>query len=296
MNRPNFSEAEAFLAIADRGGFSTAARELGVTQSTISRRISALEARVGKTLVQRTTRRVALTEAGLALASDLRDVLARLADAEGRVQSNGAEPVGLLRVTMPTAYGRTCIIPRLAAIATRYPGLRFELDLSDRYVDILEEGFDVAIRIAEPTRSGLVSQKIDRFGLHVCASPEYLARNAPVERPQDLANHHCIVHRTYAPRNKWQLDWSGDLIEVDIVPHIIVSDMTAVRSLALAGTGITVLPSYLATDDLAAGNLVEVLSKAILPGVDVFASYPHHRATLTKIAVLVDALRGGTKD
>lgn len=291
MNRANFSEAEAFLAIVDRGGFGAAARELGVTQSTISRRIAALESRVGKRLVERTTRRVALTEAGTAFATDLRDVLARLADAEGRIQSQGAEPEGLLRVTMPTAYGRTCVIPRLARIARHYSRLRFELDLSDRYVDILEEGYDVAIRIAEPAQSGLITERIDHFGLHICAAPEYLAKSAPIEQPQDLAKHDCIVQRTYAPRNKWRFEWSGDLIEIDIAPKIIASDMSAVRLLALAGAEITVLPSYLAVDDLAAGTLVEILPEASLPRISVFASWPHHRATLTKIGVLVDELR-----
>ena len=187
MNKASFSEAEAYLAVVDRGGFGAAARELGVTQSTISRRIAALELRIGKRLVERTTRRVTLTEAGLAFANDLRDVLARLADAEGRVQSEGSEPEGLLHVTMPTAYGRTSVLPRLAVLSRRYPRLRFELDLSDRYVDILEEGYDLAIRIAEPTQSGLVSERIDRFTLHVCASPGYVAKHAPIERPQDLA-------------------------------------------------------------------------------------------------------------
>lgn len=291
MNSASFSEAEAFLAVVDCNGFGAAARELGVTQSTISRRIAALETRIGKRLVERTTRRVALTEAGLAFAGDLRDVLARLADAEGRVQSEGTEPEGLLRVTMPTAYGRTCVIPRLAEIATRHPRLRFELDLSDRYVDILEEGFDIAIRIAEPTQSGLVTQRIDRFGLHVCASPTYLARSPAITTPRDLADHACIVQRTYAPRNRWRLEWSGDPIEIEIAPKIIVSDMTAVRRLTIEGAGIAVLPSYLATADLAAGRLVDVLPEASLPTLSVFASFPHHRASLSKIGVVVTALQ-----
>lgn len=291
MNKASLSEAEAFLAVADSSGFGAAARELGVTQSTISRRIAALELRIGKRLVERTTRRVALTEAGLAFANDLRDVLARLADAEGRVQSEGAEPEGLLRVTMPTAYGRSCVIPRLAAVAKRHPRLRFELDLSDRYVDILEEGFDIAIRIAEPTQSGLVTQRIDRFGLHVCAAPGYLARSAAIREPQDLADHACIVQRTYAPRNKWRLEWSGDLFEIEIAPKVIVSDMAAVRALALEGAGVTVLPSYLVTADLAAGRLVDVLPEASLPSLSVFASFPHHRASLSKISVVVAELQ-----
>jgi DNA-binding transcriptional LysR family regulator len=294
MNRASFSEAEAFLAVIDRGGFGVAARELGVTQSTISRRISALEMRIGKRLVERTTRRITLTEAGVALASDLRDVLTRLADAEGRAQSEGAEPQGLLRVTMPTAYGRTVVLPRLATLAKRYPRLRLELDLSDRYADILEEGFDVAIRNAEPTQSGLVSQRIDRYTLHVCASPEYLATNGPIERPQDLPDHACIVLRTYAPRSRWRFEWSGDLIEIEISPRIVASDMMAVRSLTREGAGVAILPSFLAREDIAAGKLVEVLTESGLPAINVFASFPHHRANLSKIKVVVAELQSGT--
>ena len=294
MNKASFSEAEAYLAVVDRGGFGAAARELGVTQSTISRRIAALEARIGKRLVERTTRRVTLTEAGLAFANDLRDVLARLAEAEGRVQSEGSEVEGLLRVTMPTAYGRTSVLPRLAVLAKRYPRLRFELDLSDRYVDILEEGYDLAIRIAEPTQSGLVSERIDRFSLHVCAAPDYMAKHPPVERPQDLAAHACIVQRTYAPRSKWRFEWSGDLIDIEIAPRIIASDMMAVRALVLDATGVAILPSYLAHDDLASGRLIEVLDDAGLPAINVFASFPHHRSGLSKIKVMVEELRSTT--
>ena len=168
--------------------------------------------------------------------------------------------------------------------------------MSDRYVDILEEGFDVAIRIAEPTQSGLVSRRIDRFGLHICASPGYLARSVPIARPQDLSQHECIVQRTYAPRNKWRFEWSGDSIEVDVMPQFVVSDMTAARALAQAGAGIAVLPSYLVKDELVAGTLVEILREAVLPHIDVFAAFPHHRAVLSKIGVLVDGLKRGATE
>ena len=291
MNRASFSEAEAFLAVVDRGGFGSAARELGVTQSTISRRISALEMRLGKRLVERTTRRITLTEAGLAFASNLRDVLIRLADAEGRVQSEGSEPEGVLRVTMPTAYGRTMVLPRVTALAQRYPRLRFELDLSDRYADILDEGFDLAIRNAEPTQTGLASQRIDRYTLHVCAAPEYLAKHKPIERPQDLVDHSSIVLRTYAPRSRWRFEWSSDLIEIEISPSIIASDMMAVRSMTLEGAGVAILPSFLAREDISCGKLTELLPEAGLPAINVFASFPHHRANLSKIKVLIAELQ-----
>jgi DNA-binding transcriptional LysR family regulator len=291
MNKANFSEAEAFLAIVDHGGFGAAARELGITQSTISRRIAALEGRIGKRLIERTTRRLAVTEAGQTFADDLRDVLARLADAEGRVHADEAEPEGLLRVTMPPAYGRIAVIPRLADIAKRYPRLRFELDLSDRYADILEDGFDLAIRIEEPTQSGLASEAIDRFTLHVCASADYLARHGAIARPHDLESHDCIVQRTYAPRSKWRFDWQGDPVEIDIVPRITLGDMSAARALVLAGAGVGILPSFLVADDLAAKRLIAQIPQATLPSAEVFASYPHHRRGLSKIAVVIDALR-----
>ena len=293
MNRASFSEAEAFLAVVDRGGFGAAARELGVTQPTISRRISALETRLGKRLVERTTRRITLTEAGLAFASDLREVLTRLADAEGRMQSEGSEPQGVLRVTMPTAYGRTMVLPRVAALARRYPRLRFELDLSDRYADILDEGFDLAIRNAEPTQTGLVAQRIDRYSLHVCAAPDYLAKHKPIERPEDLVAHSSIVLRTYAPRSRWRFEWSGDLIEIEIAPRIIASDMMAVRSLAREGAGIAILPSFLAREDIKSGKLVELLADAGLPAINVFAASPRHRANLSKIKALIAELQRG---
>src|SRR3954469_7757254 len=133
MKKASFSEAEAFLALSDQRGFGAAARELGVTQSTISRRIAGLEARIGQRLVERTTRRVALTEAGIAYAAELRDILLRLENADARLQSRTAEPEGLLRITMPTALGRASVLPCLSRLAARYPRLRFELDLSDRY-------------------------------------------------------------------------------------------------------------------------------------------------------------------
>jgi DNA-binding transcriptional LysR family regulator len=204
----------------------------------------------------------------------LRDVLARLADAEGRVQSEGSEPEGLLRVTMPTAYGRTSVLPRLAALARRYPRLRFDFDLSDRYVDILEEGYDLAIRIGRTDAVG-PGVRAHRPLHAACAapSPDYVAKHAPVERPQDLAAHACIVQRDLRAAKQVAISngratWSRSRI----APRIVVSDMMAVQSLVLEGTGVAILPSFLARDDLASGKLVELLGEAGLPAINVFAT------------------------
>lgn len=291
MKRASFSEAEAFLAVADRSGFGAAARELGVTQSTISRRIASLEARVGRRLVERTTRRVVLTDAGLAYADELRDVLMRLENAEARVQTRPAEPEGLLRITMPTAYGRVCVLPRLAALAARHPRLRFELDLSDRYVDLLDNGFDAAVRLAAPAQSGIDTEKVGSFALHLCASPDYVAGHGLIAGPGNLAAHACLALRTYAPRIDWSLTWQGHTVNIEITPRMTVSDMTALRELVLAGVGVAVMPSYLVAADLAAGRLVEALPGLSLPSIDVFVAYPRYRRDLSKVAVLLDELR-----
>ncbi len=290
MKKASFLEAEAFLAVADRGGFGAAARELGVTQSTISRRIAGLEARIGLRLIERTTRRVALTEAGLSYSGELRDVLMRLENAEARVQTQMAEPEGLLRVTMPTAYGRACVLPRIARLAGRYPRLRFALDLSDRYVDLLDGAFDVAVRLASPPQSGVDVRRIGSYGLRLCASPDYLAKNARPAVPSDIAGHDCLALRTYAPRVGWSAEWQGRSFEMEVSPRMIVSDMTALHRMVLAGAGLAVLPAYLADDDMAAGRLVDVLPGLGLSRLEMFVAYPRDRASLRKVAVLLDEL------
>lgn len=290
INGSRFLEAETFLAVADTGGFGAAARELGVTQSTISRRISALEARVDHKLIERTTRRVALTEDGLALAVDLRDVLARLADAESRLHADTAEPQGTLSITMPTAYGRAKILPRLAALAIAHPRLRFRIDLSDRYVDVLDDGFDIAVRLSKSALTGVQTQKIDSFEVAICASPAYLVTAGSPATPSDLSEHACIVQQVYAPRSSWRFGWQGQSVEIDINPRFVVSDMTAISKLAVGGAGIAILPSYLIEDDLVAGRLVKLLPNANLPVIDVFAAYPRQKAKLGKVMATLTEL------
>lgn len=290
MKKTSFLDAEAFLALADQRGFGAAARELGVTQSTISRRIAALETRIGHRLVERTTRRVALTEAGESYASELRDVLLRLENADARVQSQTAEPEGLLRVTMPTALGRACVLPSLTRLAQRHAGLRFELDLSDRYVDLLDGGFDVAIRLAAPTQSGIDARRLGSFELHLCAAPSYVERRGRISEPSSLALHDCLALRTYAPRISWSMTWQGRTVDIDISPRMIVSDMIAIHRMVLDGAGVSLVPSYLAASDLAAGRLVEMLPGADLPKLDVYAAFSRDRASLRKVAVLLEEL------
>lgn len=290
MDKASFSEAEAFLAVADFGGFGAAGRELGVTQSTISRRIAALEARIGRTLVQRTTRRVSLTEAGQIYADALRDVLLHLRNAEALVQNQAAEPEGLLRVTMPTAFGRICVLPCIARLAERYPRLRFDVDLSDRYVDLLDDSYDVAVRLDGSPQTGVVTSPVHTFGLLLCASPEYARRHGLPRSPTELGAHRYLAMRTYAPRLKWSARWHGKKVDVDLAPLITANDSTTLRNLVIAGAGIAVLPTYLVAEDLAAGTVVDALPGLDLPRRSMYVAYPHPRGDLSKVRAFVDEL------
>jgi len=291
MKKASFSDAEAFLALADHRKFGAAARELGITQSTMSRRIASLERRIGQRLVERTTRRVGLTEAGMSYAAELRDVLHRLEAADARVQSRTAEPEGLLRVTMPTAFGRVCIVPHLTQLLRRYPKLRFELDLSDRYVDLFESGFDIAIRLAAPTQSGVDTEHVGRVRVHLCASPNYVKAFGLVSEPHEIAKYDCLALRTYAPRITWKLTWKGRALNLELTPRLVVSDVSALHRLVLNGAGVALLPAYLADADISAGRLVDVLPGLGLPSLDIFVAYPHGRETLTKVAAFLQEMK-----
>ncbi|PYB78936.1 LysR family transcriptional regulator [Pseudomonas sp. LB-090624] len=290
MNTPSLADVEAFLAVAGCNSFVLAARELGVAQSTVSRRISNLEARLGRQLVLRTTRKVALTDSGLTYASDLRDVMARLNSADTRLQSGLSKPEGVLRVTMPTSFGRTFVLPRIATLSTQYPDLRFEVDLSDRYVDLLDGEYDVAIRLASPAQSGVRYDKVASFGLALCASPAYFERNPAPKDLAELSAHACLAQRVYAPVISFPVTWRKKRTALQINPVISVNDSTSLRALALAGAGLAVLPLYLIEQDLKAGSLVNALPGLEFAQYEVFAAYLRHRRESEKVKVLLQAL------
>lgn len=292
MKVTSLSEVEAFLAVAASTSFVRAARELGVAQSTVSRRITNLEARLGHQLVLRTTRKVALTDTGLSYANDLRDIVSRLDTADSRVQNGLLIPQGVLRVTMPTSLGRTFVLPRIAALSAQYPQLRFEVDLSDRYVDLLDGEYDVAIRLASPAQSGVRYDKMHTFGLALCATPAYLKEHGTPNEIAELAQHHFLAQRVYAPMLSFAVNWRGLDTHLQINPHISVSDSTSLRTLVRAGAGIAVLPRYLANEDLSSGRLVELLPELTFANYDVFAAYLRHRGQSANVKVFLNALRG----
>ncbi|RFQ06038.1 LysR family transcriptional regulator [Pseudomonas putida] len=291
MNSTSLADVEAFLAVATSNSFGAAARELGLAQSTVSRRVSNLEARLGHRLIERTTRKVTLTDSGLRYASDLREVVAKLEAADARLLSDSPEVEGILRITMPTAFGRTSILPIISSLGEQYQRLRFELDLSDRYVDILDGEFDIAIRMTPSTQSGTRCELVHRFALTLCASPRYLEINGGVNDFADLANHAFLAQRVYAPGITFPVTWQGQKQTLQINPRISVSDATALKTLCLNGSGLGVLPSYLIQDEIASGALVPALDGLQFNEHHFYAVYPRHKEDLPTMKALLKALR-----
>ncbi|MFK0033648.1 LysR family transcriptional regulator [Pseudomonas monteilii] len=292
MKITSLSEVEAFLTVAELKSFGQAARELGIAQSTVSRRITNLEARLGHQLVLRTTRKVALTDVGQAYAVDLREVVTRLETADSKLQSGLLSAEGVLRITMPTAFGRAYVLPRLAALAHQYPRLRFEVDLSDRYVDLLDGEFDVAIRLTTPVQSGIRYEKIHSFRPTLCAAPAYLDSLPPVTDPEQLSPLAWLAQRVYSPALSYPVVWNGNNTILRITPRISVSDATSLLTLAVLGSGLAVLPPYLIQAQLQNGQLREVLPGLQFEEFDVHAAYLRHRGDMTKVKVLLEALQG----
>ncbi len=293
MNNTSLADVEAFLAVATFNSFGAAARELGLAQSTVSRRISNLEARLGHRLILRTTRKVTLTDSGVHYAADLREVVTRLEAADARLQSDSPEVEGILRITMPTAFGRTSILPIISSLASQYQRLRFELDLSDRYVDILDGEFDIAIRMTPSTQSGTRCELIHDFALTLCASPRYLEVNGHVRNLADLEKHAFLAQRVYAPSVTFPITWQGHKQTLQINPRISVSDATALKSLCLNGSGLGVLPSYLIEDEIASGDLVQALDELQFNDHHFYAVYPRHKEGLPTIKALLESLKEG---
>jgi DNA-binding transcriptional LysR family regulator len=289
--KANFSEAEAFLAVANCQSFGLAARELGITQSTVSRRIASLEARVGMRLIERTTRRVTLTSAGLAYAEEMKKILQSFENAAARLQNDANDPAGLLRVTMPTSLGRARILPCIRHLAARYPKLRFELDLSDRYVDLWDDAFDLAIRLKSPQDSGIDAVQVGSYEAVLCAAPAYLAACGQPDNPADIARHRFLAFKTYAPRVSWSGQWGGEAIQLQVHPFLTVNDALGLRNLTLDGAGIAVLPTYLVAEDLKAGALVNVLPALNFTEGKIFVALPRKSRGLEKVRVFVDAVK-----
>ncbi|MGH8668041.1 MAG: LysR family transcriptional regulator [Burkholderiales bacterium] len=278
-----FRAMHAFTRIVDGGSLSAAARSLGVSLPAVVRTLAALEEHLGTRLLNRTTRRISLTDAGQQYYERSRQILGELEDAELSVSAAGRRPVGTLSLTAPVLYGRLKVVPLVAAYRRRFPEVSVRLLLLDRNVNLIEEGLDLAIRIGVLADSSLVSLELARVRRVVCASPAYLRRRGLPRHPRELAKHSCLSLSAITPTDQWQFREHGRPLAVKVRPAFVSNSADAVIAMAEAGAGVGVALSYQIERQLAQGKVKLVLDEYAPPAVPVSALYPHGRLTAAKV-------------
>ncbi len=274
-----------FVQAVDSKGFSSAARQLGLATSSVTRMIDALEAELGAVLLNRSTRQISLSDAGAAYYLKAREVLNAVAEADASVTDRGELPAGHLRISVPVALGRRLIAPHIASLLKRYPQLVLDMTLSDDIVELLGERVDLAIRLGSAAAmDGVVSRPVGHFRRRVVASAEYLNTRGYPKHPMDLVQHECLRF-SYGPKQQvWTFLKDGEAMRVLIDGHFKSNNAEVLREVALAGGGVALLPDWLVDDDIGRGDLTSLFESFVINPNDassaISALYlPNHRGS-----------------
>jgi DNA-binding transcriptional LysR family regulator len=282
---------EAFVRVAEAQSFSAAARRLRASKSAVSRNVGALEADLGVRLFHRTTRSLTLTEAGRGYFERAQRILADLDEAKEAVSQLQAAPRGRLRVSAPMSFGFLHLAPALPDFLARYPEVAIDLVMNDRFVDLIDEGFDVAVRIGAMEDSSLIARKLAPMRRVVCASPGYFAAQGAPRTPDDLKGHACLLNSNIASSREWRFTApDGAAWPVEVQGRLSANNGDALRVAALKGLGIANLPTFIVGGDLQAGTLVTALDAFITQNFSMHAVYPHSRHLSPKVRAFVDFL------
>ncbi|HVL37381.1 MAG TPA: LysR family transcriptional regulator [Burkholderiales bacterium] len=283
-------EIAAFTRVVASGSLSAAARELNLSPAMVSRRLAALEARLGVRLLHRTTRRLHLTDEGAGYYESCVRVLDELERADAAVSAGRQEPQGVLRVALPASFGNQYVAPLVPQFAARYPAVQLALSLSDRTVNLIEEGFDVGVRIAHLQDSSLAARKLAPNRRVLCASPEYLRRQGKPRTPADLAHHNCLLAGDFAATWEYR-DPAGKPGAVRVTGRYSCDNWEVLREWALAGLGIALKSTWDVRRHLEDGSLVTLLpGYSFDTGVAIYAVYPHRRHLPAKTRAFIDFL------
>ncbi|MDW3685995.1 LysR substrate-binding domain-containing protein [Cupriavidus sp. CV2] len=285
-----------FARVVELESFSNAALRLDVTPATVSKHISALEARAGTRLVNRTTRRVAITEAGHRLYDHCQRVLAEIEEAEAGLSEFRSEPAGHIRITAPTVLAVHFIAPYLPEFLQRYPRISVDLNLDIRKTDLHHERIDVAIRITDAVEPGLVAIRLAPSRRVFCAAPRYLKTHGKPGSPQDLAGHNCLVLRSLALGDNWPVRQGEEISQIRVSGNLIADNGEVIRAAACAGTGIAMLPHWLVKEDIRADRLQEILPEHAVENITIFAVLPHRGFVSPKARCFVDFLKEKWRD
>jgi len=282
----------AFSEAARRGGFAGAARELGVSPSAVAKNVARLEADLGLRLFHRTTRKVALTSEGRELYERCRRIVEEIDALRDEAAGARAEPGGTLRLNVPITFGKRVVVPRLAELVRRHPGIMLDVSFSDRYADIVSEGLDAAIRVGPLADSTLVARPFARHVMIVCAAPDYLRELGVPRSPDALAKHRCLVSRmpTSKRLRPWTFTRDGQRVDMEPQPIAVFDDGEAIVEAAAVSMGLAQVPDYMAADALNRGRLVEVLKRHRPPPAQIVIVYPSARRVTPRLKALVDVL------
>ena len=286
-----FLALTTFARVVEQGNFARAADKLGMSTSAVSRHVSELEAHLATRLLHRTTRRLSLTETGQAFHERCVQLLADLAEAEEAVTAATLVPRGTLRLTSSVTFGDRHLAPAIADFAVLHPQVEFDVELSDRAVDIVDEGLDLAVRIGGIGSQTLIARKLASTQLVLCAAPAYLERHGRPAVPEDLAGHVCLTYEYLAAKNQWRFRDSArreHTVKIGGRPHANSGQFLA--ALAVAGVGIALEPDFIVAPEIRAGRLLPILPGFTPPASDIHAAYPSRRHLSAKVRAFVDFL------
>ena len=285
------TEMEAFATVVDQGGFTDAARKMGISKSAVSKHVSSLEARLGARLLNRTTRRVSPTEIGLVYYDRARRVLNDAGEADSIVTAMQSAPSGVLRMSVATDFGVSLLSPVLDEFLMEFPEISVNMVLKNRYVELISEGFDMSIRVGEMEDSSLRARKITETSQRLIAAPRYFQAHGRPERIDDLNDHRLLHYSNQASANVWKITApSGEVRQVRGTGWLTVNDGQSLLNAAVKGLGIAYLPSFLYHDALAQGLVEDVIPDLPQTTLGIYAVYPPGRFTQPKVRAFIDFL------
>jgi DNA-binding transcriptional LysR family regulator len=281
-----------FARVVETKSFSAAARDMGLSKSVVSKQVTRLEKSIGARLLNRTTRNMSLTEAGTIFFGHCARVVDELHQARLAVGQLHSEPRGVLRISVPVAFGRLHIAPALPQFLSAHPHLKIDMVTADRFVDLADEGYDVVVRIVGEPAPNLVARKLAAVNRKVCGTPEYFARYGVPKNPGDLARHNCLTYTYSNPQDVWRLQGRNEDISVQISGNLRLNDDDALAQAVLGGLGIALLPTFIIGGELKAGRLQSVLSDHIPLERYVYALYLPNRYLPSKVRAFIDYFLG----
>lgn len=292
MLRANLNDILVFLAVVDAGSFVAGGEAMGLTRSAAGKAVSRLEERLGVRLLNRTTRNINLTDEGRIFHERGLQIISAVEDAEASVARHGGKPRGVLRLTVPDAFGRFVILPLLQNYLDEWPEVQVEVSFSDRVADLIEEGFDLAVRIGVThSDNRLVSRVLAKYRALLCAAPSYLARRGQPSKIEQLSLHDCLIFSSRTQKQSWRLRArDGTWTKIHTHNRLRLDSGEAIRDAAVSGLGICLLPEFLVTEDIQAGRLHQILPDVETDEVKIVVIYPTRRFLEPRVRHFIDML------